>query len=152
MSGTLPNSTVSSVLIWIGEFKLEQPVLGAIADLQNKVPCMFKMPGSKDEFLKYVYPGHYEEVASRYSPGTVVKELDSVEVKHVCLLKAIMQNHTFLVIPSEESLAGGEARPIEVQVPVEIAVETARGGAADLPGRSVCLREGGSLPGGSGRR
>ena len=50
---------------------------------------MFRMPKDAEAFAKNRLPGNYEKLKKKYKEGAVVKEMDSIDAKRLCVLKGM---------------------------------------------------------------
>ena len=81
---------------------------------KGKVPFMYYMPESKEEFEQRQLAGVYEDLEkeyefitslafSRFQPGTLVKELKTYEEKSPAILKAVDEKGNYVLAPLEDS-------------------------------------------------
>ncbi len=71
--------------------------MGDLRKVQARVPFMFRMPKDKESFEARGLPGNYEKLAKKYRCGDVVRELDRVETRQLCILRGIdSKNNCYL--------------------------------------------------------
>ena len=75
--------------------------------IKYKIPHMFVMPSSKEEFVEKRYPGVYEELSSIKRPGDLVDYLESFESRTLCKLLSIdsKDNCTLILAEQAENIA-----------------------------------------------
>ncbi len=61
----------------------------AAGAMEDRLPFLFKMPATEEQFRERKLRGDYKELARMYRPDDIVDELGFVEVQHVCVLRGI---------------------------------------------------------------
>ena len=114
---------------------------------QSKVPFMFRMPKDKETFENLRLPGDYGKLKKKgYKVGDVVKELDSVEAKQVCILRGIDTKNNCYMTRINESDSEGIVIKARLGCNIPLEIEENLRSDRRCRRRSIGLRKGPLLP------
>ena len=82
--------------------------------IQHKVPFMFRMPGDKESFAECHLPGNYAKLSKIYKPGDIVKDLEGLDAKQICILRGLDKNENCYLTLADQVEAEGNVVKVRI--------------------------------------
>ena len=93
------DSNINLIILLEKDFTVDNDELTCFGFAPCKVPFIFKLPNTKEEFIEKKLPGDYTSLLTKYQAEGVVDELDIYDEKRLGILHAIDDNDICYITP-----------------------------------------------------